>query len=221
MSPRRHSWPALVGAVAACTLLSGCFGSGGTDPTASHRTRHHRSHSPSAPVSPSTSAPTSSSSSNPAAAALTFSPRSGGKHLDDCERLVPGDDPAEFLYYPVLVTPATDVTLDSLATDHTTGVVDAGSWVAPATPSSQTGTYKGWPPPKIITQGSQLQWDKRVPAKGAQLAAGSTYSVFVRLQVDPTPGDSMSRGLRLSYHDAGGGAETSTWKATTTFSMSC
>lgn len=198
-------------------LLSGCFGSGGSEPTASHRTRHHRTHASSAPDSPST--PTSSSSS-PAAASLSFSPRSGGKHLDDCERLVPGDDPAEFLYYPVLVTPSADVTLDSVATDHTTGVVDAGTWVAPATPSSQTGTYKGWPPPKIITQGSQLQWDKRMPAAGATLAAGSTYSVFVRLQVDPTPGDSMSKGLQLSYSDAGG-AHTATWKATTTFSMSC
>lgn len=134
--------------------------------------------------------------------------------------LNPGDDPAEFLYYPVLVTPSADVTLESLATDHTTGVVDAGTWVAPATPSSQTGTYKGWPPPKIITQGSQLQWDKRVPATGAQLAAGSTYSVFLRLQVDPTPGDSMSKGLQFSYADSGG-THTATWKATTTFSMSC
>ena len=220
MSPRRHRWPALVGVVAACTLLSGCFGSGGSEPTASHRTRHHRTHTSSAPDSPSTSSPTGSTTSGPSAASLSFSPRSGGKHLDDCETLNPGDDPAEFLYYPVLVTPSTDVTLDSLATDHTTGVVDAGTWVAPATPSSQTGTYKGWPPPKIITQGSQLQWDKRVPAKGSMLAAGSTYSVFVRLQVDPTPGDSMSKGLQLRYSDAAG-THTATWKATTTFSMSC
>jgi hypothetical protein len=206
--------------VATCLLLTGCFGSGGTEPSAAPRTGHHRAHASSAPLSPSTSAPTSSSSSSSSASLVSFSPRSGGKHLDDCESLSPGDDPAEFLYYPVLVTPATDLTLDSLATDHTQGVVDAGTWVAPATPSSQTGTYKGWPPPKIITQGSQLQWDKRVPAKGALLAAGSTYSVFLRLQVDPTPGDSMSKGLRLVFHDAGG-THTFTWKATTTFSMSC
>jgi len=38
--------------------------------------------------------------------------------------------------------------------------------------------------------------------------------------VDPTPGDSSVKGLVFSYHDAGG-SHTDTWKATTTFSMSC
>ncbi len=57
-------------------------------------------------------------------------------------------------------------------------------------------------------------------ANGATLAAGVSYNVFLRLQVDPTPGDSAVKGLQIAYHDAGG-AHTDTWVATMTFSMSC
>jgi hypothetical protein len=151
---------------------------------------------------------------------LTFSPKSGGKHLDDCQKLVPGDDPAEFLYYPVLIKVPTSVTLDTVATDHTQGVVDAAAWVAPAGPTPETGTFKGWPPPKIVTGDTNLQWSERVPAKGATLDPGTTYNVFLRLQVDPTPGDSAVKGLVFGYHDASG-AGSGSWKARTTFSMSC
>ena len=35
----------------------------------------------------------------------------------------PGDDPAEFVYYPVLLKATTRSTLDSVMTDHTQGVV--------------------------------------------------------------------------------------------------
>jgi len=151
---------------------------------------------------------------------LKFSPKSGGKHLEDCQRLVPGDDPAEFLYYPVLVKTPTAVTLDSLATDHTEGVVDAAAWVAPAGPTPETGTFKGWPPPPIITGDSNLNWSQRVRAAGATLEPGTSYNVFLRLQVDPTPGDSEVKGIRFAFHDAGGD-HTATWVARTTFSMSC
>jgi hypothetical protein len=137
--------------------------------------------------------------------------------------LVPGDDPAEFLYYPVVVTGPTSVTLESVATDHTQGVVDAGAWVAATGPTAETGTIKGWPPPRIVTGDSNLQWARRVPAKGATLDPGTSYNVFLRLQVDPTPGDSEVHGLVFTYRDAtpGTGPHTDTWKATTTFSMSC
>lgn len=222
MSLRKHRWPALLASGVACTLLSGCFGSGSPEPTAAHRTRHPHPSSSSTPAeSPSTSAPTAPTSS-PAtqAALLAFSPRSGGKHTDDCQRLVPGDDPAEFLYFPVLVKAPGAVTVDSVGTDHTQGVVDAGAWVAPATSSPQTGTFKGWPPSTIVTQSSQLQWAQRVPAAGATLSAGQWYNVFLHLRVDPTPGDSAAHGIVLTYHDASG-SHTDTWRATTTFSMSC
>ena len=221
MSHTRRTWAAVVGSVAALTLLSGCFGSGSQEPTAAHGTKHHsRATGASTPTDTPDSSATTDATSPPApASTLRFSPRSGGKHLDDCQRLVPGDDPAEFVYYPVVVKPTTSVTLDSLATDHTQGVVDAGSWVAPAAATPETGTFKGWPP-TFVAHDSNLQWSKKVPAKGATLAPGVSYNVFLRLQVDPTPGDSAVKGLQFAYHDANG-THTDTWLATTTFSMSC
>jgi hypothetical protein len=224
MSHTRRTWATVVGSLAALSVLSGCFGSGGSgdsEPAAGHRTRHHGTAESSAPTgSPATSSPTTAPASSAPASALAFSPRSGGKHLNDCQKLVPGDDPAEFLYYPVLVKPSTSLTLDSVATDHTQGVVDAAEWVAPAGTTPETGTFKGWPPPKLVTGDSNLQWTARVPAKGATLDPGTTYNVFLRLQVDPTPGDSVVKGVVFSYHDASG-AGSRTWRAKTTFSMSC
>jgi hypothetical protein len=209
----------------ACALLSGCFGGDDTQPSAAHSTRHHRAPEPTAPTGSPSDAPSSSSptthSSIPATSLLTFSPKSGGKHLDDCQTLVPGDDPAEFLYYPVVVTASDTVTVDSLATDHTQGVVDAGAWVAPTGPTAETGTFKGWPPPKIVTGDRNLQWSKRVPAAGATLEPGTSYNVFLRLHVDPTPGDSQVKGIAFTVHDASGDQVVPVWRATTTFSMSC
>jgi hypothetical protein len=222
MSPTKHRWTALVGSLAACALLSGCFGGDDTQPSAAPSTRHRPASSAptTEPTSPSESTSSAPTTEPTAASLLSFSPKSGGKHTDDCQRLVPGDDPAEFLYFPVLVRASTAVDLDSVATDHSTGVTDAGAWVAPATSSPQTGTFKGWPPSKLVTQSSQLQWSKRVPAAGATLQPGGWYNVFLRLQVDPTPGDSTADGVVLTYHDANG-SHTDTWRATTTFSMSC
>lgn len=222
MSHSSHRWLALVGSLAACSLLSGCFGSGGSEPAASPSTGHDRSESGSPSVSASTSAPASPGSASPSTGtvALGFSPKSGGKHSTDCERLVPGDDPAEFLYYPVVVKAPASLTLRTVATRHTQGVVDAGAWVAPTGPTPETGTFKGWPPPKIVTADSNLQWSKRVPAAGATLTPGTSYNVFLRLQVDPTPGDSEVTGLRFTFRDADGD-HTATWVAHTTFSMSC
>lgn len=221
MSPRSHRWPAVVGAVATCALLSGCFGSGGTTPTAAHRHRHPRSSASSQPVeSPSTSSPTAPTSTPTLASALRFSPRSGGKHLDDCQRLQPGDDPAQFLYYPVYISATDPVHLDSITTVHTNGVVDAGAWVAQTGPTPETGTLKGWPPGSIVTGDPNLHWTQRMPVAGTTLPAGPTYNVFLRVQVDPTVGDSAVSGIVFGYHDAQG-QHTDTWVAHTTFSMSC
>jgi hypothetical protein len=214
---------AMVGTVAACALLSGCSGSGDDEPTAAPGTRHSDTpQSSSAPTeSPSTSGPTQSTSAPAREAALRFSPKSGGKHLDDCQLLVPGDDPAEFLYYPVQVTANRPVDIDSITTDHTQGVVDAASWVAPSVSTTATGTVKGWPPGKIVTSDKNLQWSQRVPAAGAGLdPAVGWYNVFLRVQVDPTPGDSAVNGIVFTYHDAGG-SHTDTWVVHTTFSMDC
>jgi hypothetical protein len=220
MSPIWRTRTAAVAALAACALLSGCSGSGSQEPSAGHRSRPHASRTTSAATEPTSGATSSSpTSAPPATSLLRFSPRSGGKHLEDCQRLEPGDDPAEFVYYPVLVTAQSPVTLDSVGTDHTQGVVDAAAWVAPAGPTPETGTFKGWPP-RYVARDPNLQWSKRVPAAGASLAAGTTYNVFLRLQVDPTPGDSSVTGVVFAYHDTGG-AHSDTWRATTTFSMSC
>jgi hypothetical protein len=211
---------AIAASVAACALLSGCFGSGGASPTAAHRHRHHRTTS-SSPADPSSSSsPASPSSSAAPVSALKLSPRSGGKHNDDCEKLVPGDDPAEFLYYPVWVRATSPVHLDSITTDHTQGVADADAWVAPAGPTPETGTTKGWPPGSIVTGDPNLQWSKRMTAAGTTLAAGPSYNVFLRLRVDPTPGDSTVSGIVFAYHDDSG-SHTDTWVIHTTFSMSC
>jgi hypothetical protein len=219
MSPIRNRWAAVVAAsIVLGALVSGCSSSDSKEPTVAHRTKHHRASESPEPTE-STSSPTVHSSP-PTASLLRFSPRSGGKHLDDCQRLEPGDDPAEFLYYPVLVTPAAAVDLDGLATDHTDGVTEAGSWVAPAAATPETGTFKGWPP-SFVAHDSNLQWSKRVPAAGATLEAGVTYNVFLHLQVDPTPGDSAVNGLVVTFHDASGTQAAATWRATTTFSMSC
>lgn len=218
MSPVRHSWTAVPAAFLALGVLcSGCSSSDSKEPTAAHRTKPHRTVEPSEPTE-ATSSPTTQST--PAPASLTFSPKSGGKHLDDCQRLVPGDDPAEFLYYPVLVKANSTVDVDSVATDHTRGVVEAGSWVAPAAATPETGTFKGWPP-KFVAHDPNLQWSKRVAAAGATLDAGTTYNVFLRLQVDPTPGDSSVSAVVVTFHDASGSPTTARWKATTTFSMDC
>jgi hypothetical protein len=221
MSPLRHSWVAVVASLALGSALgvtlSGCSSSGSSEPTASHTTRH-RSDPPTTEPTETTSSPTVGTS--PPAIPLTFSPKSGGKHLDECQRLEPGDDPAEFVYYPVVIKPGADVVLDQVTTVHTDGVVEAGSWVAPVAATPETGTFKGWPP-KFVAQDPNLQWSKRVPAAGASLTAGASYNVFLRLQVDPTPGDSTVSGLEVTFHDASGSQVMQPWRAKTTFSMSC
>jgi len=152
---------------------------------------------------------------------LRFNPKSGGKHLDDCQLLVPGDDPAEFLYYPVQLAANRKVRIESIRTDHTRGVVDAAAWVAPSVSTTATGTVKGWPPVRIVTGDQNLQWSKRLPAVGAELdRAAGWYNLFLRLQVDPTPGDSAVNGIVLTYDDADG-SRSHTWLAHTTFSMDC
>lgn len=221
MSPIRNRWAAVVAAsIVLGALVSGCSSSDSKEPTVAHRTKHHRASESPEPTE-STTSPTVHSSP-PTASLLRFSPRSGGKHLDDCQRLEPGDDPAEFLYYPVLVRASAPVTLDSVGDLHTTqGVVLAGSWVAPSAPTGETGTVKGWPPGRIVTGDPNLRWNERVTASGATLdPSAGWYNVFLRLQVDPTPGDSATTGLVFGYHDATG-PHTDTWVARTTFSMSC
>jgi hypothetical protein len=225
MSPTRHGRTALAAtSLATCLLLSGCSGSDGSSSAAAPPTTAPTSAPTSEHTEPS-SAPTASAptSAPPAAAVLRFNPKSGGRHLDDCQRLVPGDDPAEFLYYPVVITAPVAVTLNTVATAHTEGVVDAGAWVAPTGPTPETGTFKGWPPPSIVTGDPNLKWNQRVRAKGATLEAGVSYNVFLRLQVDPTPGDSQLKGIALTYvdEDPSSDGHSSLWRARTTFSMSC
>jgi hypothetical protein len=213
----------VVGAAAACALLSGCFGSGGDQkPSAAHHTRHHsRATESSEPTD--TTDPSTTTSSPPATptSLLGFSPKSNGKHSHECLALHPGDDPAEFTYYPVLVKASAQVDLDDVTTVHSDGVTVAGAWVAPAATTPSTGTLAGWPPPKIFTSSSNVQWSQRRTAAGATLDPSvGWYNVFLRIQVDPTPGDSTMTGVQLTYHDADG-SHTDTWVDHVTFSMSC
>src|SRR3954470_1279199 len=187
MSPIGRRLPAVLGTIGACALLaglSGCSGSGEDGPTAATGTGHHtRPSSSAAKDSPSTSAPTESTPPPAPKTALRFSPKSGGKHLDDCQLLVPGDDPAEFLYYPVQLAANRKVRIESIQTDHTRGVVDAAAWVAPSVSTTATGTVKGCPPGRIVTGDQNLPWSKRLPAVGAELdPAAGWYNLFLRLQ---------------------------------------
>jgi hypothetical protein len=212
-----------VAALALGVALSGCSSSDSKEPTASHRTGQHRGEKSSEPTE-ATSSPTVHSTPPKTPSLLRFSPRSGGKHLDECQRLQPGDDPAEFLYYPVVITPSSSLTLEEVATEHTPGVVDAGAWVAPTGPTPETGTFKGWPPSQIVTGDTNLQWGERVKADNATLTPGTSYNVFLRVQVDPTPGDSEVSGIRFEYlndDDPAGLSYRVVWAATTTFSMDC
>ncbi|MGC4109559.1 MAG: hypothetical protein QM747_03850 [Nocardioides sp.] len=218
-------WVLACCAVATCTVLSGCFGSGGGGDGSSEPPRHH--HSPSAPTGTPTgssstpTSPTSATSPAGSSSALSFTPKSDGKHNRECLQLHPGDDPAEFLYYPVLVKASDQVDVDSVSTAHSDGVVVAGAWLAPAPQTPSTGTLPGWPPPKIFTTSSSVQWSQRVTATGATLDPGAGwYNVFLRIQVDPTVGDSTMSGVVFSYHDANG-SHSDTWVDHVTFSMSC
>jgi len=114
------------------------------------------------------------------------------------------------------------VHVDSITTDHTQGVTDAGAWVAPTGPTPEAGStaQKGWPPGSIVTDDPNLNWDKRIVAAGTTLPAGPSYYVFLRLEVDPTPGDSTVSGIVFRYHDDQG-VHTDTWLTHVTFSMSC
>jgi hypothetical protein len=225
MSPSRHRWTSVAAALAIGAMLAGCSSSDSQQPTASHSgTRSARPSSEPTESTEATSSPSESQTPTSPRALLSFSPKSGGKHLEDCQRLEPGDDPAQFLYYPVVVTANYSVTLDQVVTEHTQGVVDAQVWVAPAAATPETGTVKGWPPPKIVTGDDNLQWSKRVPAKGAVLDPDVPYNVFLRLQVDPTPGDSEVSGIKFSYlgtEETTGLVYSMVWGAKTTFSMSC
>jgi hypothetical protein len=239
MSPLRHRWAAVALSLALGATLAGCSGAESSEPTAGSSGRHQSgapsdgtSSEPSTGTSgessgeptDETSSPTTSVTPTGGSSLLRFSPRSGGRHLDDCQTLVPGDDPAEFLYYPVVLTPKTSMTLQEVGTDHTQGVVDAGAWVAPVGPTQETGTLKGWPPSKIVTGDPNLRWRERVRAVDATLAPGTSYNLFLRLQVDPTPGDSKVRGITIQFLDDDDPAALShrvLWAATTTFSMDC
>ena len=224
MSPTRRSWPTVIASVASCALLAGCFGSGGSE-SSQPKPGHHQSHpTPSNESSSPTEPTTSSTTTSPTpanAAVLRFSPKSDQKHSHECLTLHPGDDPAEFLYYPVVVRTSQPASLDEVTTEHSDGVTVAGSWVAPAPATPSTGILPGWPPPKIFTSSSTVEWSKRTDASGAALdPSAGWYNLFLRIQVDPTPGDSTMSGVQITYHDAAG-SHTVTWVDHVTFSMSC
>jgi hypothetical protein len=192
-------------------LLSGCFGSGSPTPTATH-TGSHKSHgsvpstgSTSQPTTPSTSEPTTtppttgpSGTSGP----LSFSPRSDGRHSHTCYTIT-GNDPVDFVYYPVMVKAASSVRLTTAAVTYADGVQVAGAWVAPGAPTHGTGTVQGWPAPSILTQSTSVQWSKRVPAAGASLAPGTWYNVFLHLRVYPDALPLATDGVDLTFTAAG------------------
>lgn len=208
---------ALLGATAVslALLLSACSSS--PKPTASHHRPHH---SPSAGPSESgvpSSAPTSASvspspppsSSSAPGPSLSFDPTSGGRHSHTCIQ-VSGTAPVDYLYYPVIVTPSSAVTLDDLSVTYADGVRVVDSWVAPAPADAGTGFVQGWPAPSIVTQSGSVQWSRRVEAKGAALGAGTPYTTFLHLRVYPDQLPYRTDGVVLTYHDAAG-SHTDTW----------
>ncbi len=140
---------------------------------------------------------------------LSFDPTSGGRHSHTCIQ-VTGTAPVDYIYYPVIVKPASAVTLDTVSVTYADGVQVAGSWVAPAPANAGTGFIKGWPAPPILTQSSSVQWSKRVVAAGAALAAGTPYNAFLHLRVYPDALPYHTDGVVFTYHDAAG-THTDTW----------
>ena len=219
--------------VGACLLLSGCFGSSSPEPTAAHtRTSGPSSTgSPSGtPTSPSTPAPTTAPTTAPTAApttgstaataALSFTPKSDGRHSHTCFA-ISGSDPVDYVYYPVMVKASSPTTLDSAAVTYADGVQVAGAWVAPAASTGGTGVVEGWPAPAILTQGSSIQWNKRVPAAGAALdPATGWYNVFLHLRVYPDALPLHTDGVVLTYHETGS-PQTVTWVDHLTFRTKC
>ena len=151
---------------------------------------------------------------------LTFSPKSNGRHSHTC-LAVTGTDPVDYVYYPVMVEASSPVTLDSAAVTYADGVQVAGSWVAPAATTGGTGMVEGWPAPAILTQGSSVQWKKRVPAAGATLdPATGWYNVFLHLRVYPDALPLRTDGVVLTYHDTGS-RQSVTWVDHLTFAATC
>jgi hypothetical protein len=127
----------------------------------------------------------------------------------------------DYVYYPVMVKASTALTLDSAAVTYADGVQVAGSWVAPAAATGGTGMVEGWPAPAILTQGSSIQWSRRVPAAGAALdPATGWYNVFLHLRVYPDALPLHTDGVVLTYRDAAGDG-TVTWVDHLSFQTSC
>jgi hypothetical protein len=207
-------------AVGACALLSGCFGSTSPEPTASH-SRTHSSHSTSPstePTTPPTTAPSTEPTTAPTTSTgsgFTFYPQSNGPHSHNCLNIT-GNKPVDFFDYPVVVTPATAVTLTAAAVTYADGVQVAGAWVAPAT-STQLVGLDSWPPPSNVTG---LNWSQRVPAAGAALGPGTSYNVLLHLRVYPDALPLATSGVVLTYTDSGGSHDV-TWVTHLSFKRAC
>lgn len=213
--------------MAACCVLSACFGSGTSTPSATH-TRSHRSH-PTLPSTdattqastPPTSEPTDSPTSGPTGPAVpvTFSPKSDGRHSHTCYTIT-GSDPVDFVYYPVLVKATSPVVVKAAAVTYADGVQVAGAWVAQSAPTRGTGTVQGWPAPSILTQSSSVQWSKRVTAAGASLTPGTWYNVFLHLRVYPDALPLATDGVDLTL-TAAGADHSIVWVDHVTFKRAC
>jgi hypothetical protein len=214
---------ALVGTLTTAMLLSACSGSGSAEPpTATHPRHHHRTPSSPTTATESTSPTSAPPSSSPpvVASSLGFSPPSNGKHSHTCVQ-VTGSDPANFVYYPVMVKATSSVTLDTVATTYADGVQNAGSWVAPSPSDGGTGMVNGWPAPSILTQSNTVEWSKRVPAAGAVLdPTRGWYTVFLHLTVYPDALPLKTDGIVFTYHEAGA-SHTDTWVDHLVFKATC
>ena len=170
---------------------------------------------------PATSEPTTAPTTGSTGLALpvSFSPKSDGRHSHTCFAIT-GTVPVDYVYYPVMIKASSPVTLDSASVTYADGVQVAGSWVAPAASTAGTGTVEGWPAPAILTQGSSVQWSKRVPAAGAALTPGTWYNVFLHLRVYPDALPLKTDGVALTL-TAGGTQHSIVWVDHVTFKKAC
>jgi hypothetical protein len=134
---------------------------------------------------------------------------------------VTGSDPANFVYYPVMVRATSSVTLSTVATTYADGVQNAGSWVAPSPADGGTGMVDGWPAPSILTQSNTVEWSHRVPAAGAALdPATGWYTVFLHLTVYPDALPLRTDGIVFTYR-SGETSQTDTWVDHLVFKTAC
>ena len=139
--------------------LSACSSADGDEPAAAH-----------------TSAPTSATPSSEASPAVRM--RDDGGQWTSCVPYTRSE--GDFIWTGVRLTADADAKLVSVAPAQANGVHVVGAWVAAA--DHAAGAFVPWSKSHEFLR--KMDWAHRTDADGAQLSAGTKYSVVFRLRPD-------------------------------------